>query len=84
MIRKSLAFLAAASLAVTPALAAPSMSAPVAPSVERAGPADASSDLNGGASVFPMIVFAAIVVAGVLLATGVIFDNNHPDQPTSP
>lgn len=80
MIRKSLAFLAAASLAISPALAAPSMSAPVS----RAGPAAASSELDGGASIFPMIVFAAIVVAGVLLATGVLFDDDHPDQPTSP
>lgn len=77
MIRKSLAFLAAASLAVSPALAAPSVSAPVS----RAGPAAASSDLDGGASVFPIIVFAAIVVAGVLLATGVIFDDDHPTSP---
>lgn len=80
MIRQSLAFIAASSLAVTPVLAQSASALSVAPAVARAGPAEADSDL-AGASAFPVIVFAAIVVAGVLLATGVIFDDDDPDSP---
>lgn len=82
MIRQSLAFIAAASLAAAPTLAQPSASAlSIAPSMARAGPAEADSDLEG-ASLFPVLVAAAIVVAGILLATGVLFDDD--DSPSSP
>ncbi len=84
MIRQSLAFIAAASLAAAPALAQPPASASalsIAPSMARAGPSEADSDLEG-ASLFPILLAAGIVIAGVLLATGVIFDDD--DSPSSP
>ena len=78
MLRRSLAFAAAASLAASPVLAQPS-AAPL--SVERAGAVTGqSNDLRGGADWFPAILFATIVVLGVLTATGVIFDDD-PDSP---
>lgn len=86
MLRKSLAFLAAASLTVTPALAQSSASSLSLASSVRAGPSAAESDLEGQ-SAFPMIAFAAIVIGGVLLATGVIFDDDDDDNggvPQSP
>lgn len=80
MFRQSLAFFAAASLAVAPAAAQSSASAlSIAPAVERAGPGEADSDLAGAG--LPLIAFIAIVVGGVLLATGVIYDDDGPDSP---
>ncbi|MBV9883844.1 MAG: hypothetical protein JO276_12625 [Sphingomonadaceae bacterium] len=83
MFAKSAALLAAASLAASPAFAQPS-AAPLSlqPMVERAGgPMHGSGQLNGG-SILPPILFLAIVIGGVLLATGVIGANHHP--PRSP
>lgn len=82
MLRQFLAFAAAASLSVTPALAQSASALSIAPAIERAGPGGADSDLEGG-SVIPMIAFAAIVIGGILLATGVIWDDND-DEPQSP
>ena len=82
MFAKSAALLAAASLAVSPALAQPS-AAPLSlqPAVERSGASmEGSSQLHGG-PILPPILFLAIVVGGILLATGVIFDNHHPHSP---
>lgn len=74
MIGKILAPLAGLMLAASPALAqAP---APVGAPIENA------SQIEGG-SWFPPILAVAIIVGGVLLATGVIFDNDE-DTPTSP
>jgi len=78
MLRRSLAFTAAMSLAATPVLAQPS-AAPL--SIERSGAAaEGSSDLRGGADWFPALLFATIIVLGVLTATGVLFDDD-PDSP---
>ena len=78
MLRKSLAFLAALSMSATPVLAQPS-AAPL--SVARAGATGADgSDLRGG-SWFPPVLAALIIIGGVLLATGVIFDDDDPDSP---
>ena len=82
MFAKSAALLAALSLAASPALAQPS-AAPLSlqPAAERAGaPMHGANHLHG--SILPPILFLAIIVGGVLLATGVIGDNNHP--PRSP
>ncbi len=79
MLRQSLAFVAAASMAVTPVLAQPA-AAPL--SVARAGASTAdSSQLRSGADWFPALLFAAIVIAGILTATGIIFDDDDPESP---
>lgn len=81
MLRNSLAFIAAASLAAAPALAQSSAAAlSLAPTAARAGPGAADSNLEGGSAV-PIIAFAAIVIGGILLATGVIWDDDDPDSP---
>ena len=78
MLRKSLAFLGAVSMAATPVLAQ-SSAAPL--SVARAGATtEEGSDLRGG-NWFPPVLFALIVIGGILLATGVIFDDDDPDSP---
>ena len=78
MLRRSLAFLAAASMTAAPVLAQPS-AAPL--SVDRAGAtADQASDLRGG-TWFPPALFALIIIGGILLATGIIFDDDDPDSP---
>jgi len=82
MLRRSLAFAAAASLAASPVLAQSSAVPSADPlSVERSGAAaEGSSDLRVGADWFPALLFATIVVLGVLTATGVLFDDD-PDSP---
>lgn len=76
MFGRSVTMLAALSLAASPAFAQASDL-----SLARvAAPTEAASDLNG-AGVFPAILFAAIVVGGVLLATGVLFDDDDPSSP---
>ena len=80
MLRKSLAFLAAASMTASPVLA--QSAAPL--SVARTGAAaENGSDLGGG-SWFPPALFALIVLGGILMATGVIFDDDDDDLPDSP
>ena len=70
MFAKSAALLATLSLAASPALAQPS-----------AAPIQGQSRLEGQ-SILPIILLVAILTGGVLLATGVIGDNDHP--PVSP
>jgi hypothetical protein len=78
MLRKSLAFMAALSMSAAPVLAQPS-AAPL--SAARAGATtQEQNDLTGG-NWFPPVLFALIVIGGVLLATGVIFDDDGPDSP---
>jgi hypothetical protein len=83
MFAKSAALFAALSLAASPTLAQPSaQSLSIQPALQRsAAPMEDGSRLEGG-NVLPPILFALIVVGGILLATGVIFDNHHP--PVSP
>ena len=82
MLRRPLAFLAAAAMATAPVAARPSAAAAPQAVAARAGaPTEHSSDLRGGSLVAPAIA-AIIIILGVLLATGVILDNDHP--PTSP
>jgi hypothetical protein len=83
MFGKSVAMLAALSLAASPALAqASAQPLSIQPALQRsAAPMDDGSRLEGG-NILPPILFALIIVGGILLATGVIGDNNHP--PRSP
>ena len=83
MFGKTAALLAALSLAASPALSQPSAQPlSLQPAFARSGaPMQGSNRLEGG-NLVPAILFLAIVVGGILLATGVIGDNNHP--PTSP
>ena len=79
MLRQSLAFLAAASMAASPVLA---QSSAASLSVARAGAStDDAGRLRGGADWFPALLFAAIVIAGILTATGIIFDDEDPESP---
>ena len=82
MVGRSFAVLASVALAASPALAQPSAQAlSVAPAVERAAaPTGEGSELRGRASWFPAIVAAAIILGGVLLALGVLWDDG-PDSP---
>ena len=78
MLRQSLAFVAAASIAASPVLAQPS-AAPLSVA-ERAGAStEDASDLGG--DWFAIGLAALIVILGILVATGVLFDD---DDPTSP
>ena len=81
MFAKSAALLAALSLAASPALAQPSAQPlSLQPASQRAGaPMEDASHLNG--SLLPPILFVAIIIGGVLLATGAIFPNHHPHSP---
>lgn len=79
MFRKTLAMLAATSLIGSPALA---QSEAASLSVARAGaPAEGANDLRGNVW-FPPLLFATIVILGILTATGVIFDDD--EEPESP
>ena len=79
MLRKAFAFLAAFSMAAGPALAQPS-AAPL--SVARAGAAtEDGNDMAGNGGWFPPALAALIVIGGILMATGVIFDDDDPDSP---
>ena len=78
MLRHSLAFMAAVSMSAAPVLAQPA-AAPL--SVARAGAVtEDGNDLAGG-SWFPPALAALIIIGGILLATGVIFDEDDPDSP---
>lgn len=66
-----------ASPSIAQAGAAPLSIQPAA--VERAGAPQGDSELSGGSWLAPAL-FAAIVIAGILTATGVIFDDD-PDSP---
>ena len=82
MLRHAFAFLAASSLAITPVAIQAAQSGPAAPlSVARAG-----ADTTGGSELsgddwLPIALFATIVILGILMATGVIFDDDDPDSP---
>ena len=77
MLRNSLAFIAAASMAATSVLAQPS-AAPL--SVARAG-ADTSQGSALEGNWFPVALAGLIVLLGILTATGVIFDDDDPESP---
>lgn len=82
MLSRVLAPLACIALVATPALAQPSaQSLSIQPAVERAGAdmGDANA-LEGGGWIAPVLA-AAIVIGGVLLATGVLFDDDDPVSP---
>jgi hypothetical protein len=79
MFAKSAALLAALSLAASPALAQSPSAQPL--SIQRSAAPMADGSRLEGQNIIPMILFLAIVVGGVLLATGVIGDNHHPHSP---
>jgi len=83
MFGKPAALLAALSLAASPAFAQSPSAQPLSlqPAARAGAPIHGSSRLEGG-NLLPEILFLAIVVGGILLATGVIGDNHHP--PRSP
>jgi hypothetical protein len=81
MFRKSVAALAAVAFIASPVLAQAS-SAPVA-AVQRAGPAAGDSSQLAGGPILPPILAATIIILGILMATGVVFDNDDSD-PVSP
>jgi hypothetical protein len=81
MLRQTLAFVAAASMAAAPVMAQAQPSAAPLSVADRAGAETANgNDLRGG-NWFPPVLFALIVLGGILLATGVIFDDDDPDSP---
>jgi hypothetical protein len=83
MFAKPAAMLTALSLAASPAFSQPPSAQPLSlqPAVRAGAPMQGSSRLEG-ANLLPEVLFLAIIVGGVLLATGVIGDNHHP--PRSP
>ena len=88
MLRNTLTALAAAALVTTPVLAQASTVPGTSPAdaVQRSGAGmSAGSQLTGG-PILPPILAATIIVLGVLLATGVILDNDDetPLIPVSP
>lgn len=83
MLGKILVPFAGLSLVASPVLAQSAQPLSVQPAlIERAGGAEDGSELAGG-SWFPPVLFGLIVIAGVLTATGVLFDDDD-DVPTSP
>ena len=82
MLRKSIAFGAALALSASPVVAQSSAQPlSVLPAVERAGAPEGPSNLDGG-NWFPPALFGLIVLGGVLLAAGVLFDDDQ--TPFSP
>lgn len=83
MLSRVLAPLAGIALIATPVLAQPSaQTLSVQPVAERAGAdMDGANAMEGGGWIAPVLA-AAIVITGVLVATGVLFDDD--DEPTSP
>lgn len=84
MFRMSLAALAAAALVTTPVLA--QTSTIPADAVQRSGAETSGESQLAGGPILPPILAATIIVLGVLMATGVIFDNDDetPLVPVSP
>ena len=82
MLRQSLAFVAAASMAASPVLAQ-SSAAPLSISARAGADTGDGNDLVGRGGWFPPLLFATIVILGALTATGVIFDDDN-DLPDSP
>jgi hypothetical protein len=77
MLSRPLAALASLSIAAAPvaAQAAAPANSP-APLVERAGADRGDSELVGSGSWFAAALFGLIVIGGILLATGVIYDDD--------
>ena len=85
MFSRTAAMLAALSLTASPVMAQASaqpLSIQPAAAARAGAPASDANDLNGG-GWFPPALFALIVIGGVLLATGVLFDDDR-DTPASP
>ncbi len=77
MFRKSLvAFASAALIAVPVAAQNPAAALSVAPSVRAGASVEGNDQLEGGSIIAP-ILFAAIVVLGVLTATGTLFNDDQ-------
>jgi hypothetical protein len=84
MLRKSIAFGAAIALSASPVVAQSSAQPlSIQPSVQRAGAPGGASHLEGG-NWFPPALFALIVIGGILMATGVLFDDDNDNVPFSP
>ncbi len=80
MLRKYLVAFASAALVAAPVAAQnPAASLSMAPSV-RAGASVEGNDQLGNGSIIAPILFAAIVVLGVLTATGTLFDEDNDDD----
>lgn len=80
MLGRIVAPLAGIALLAAPAVAQPSAQAlSVQPAIERAGASgEDGSALEGGSWIAPLLG-GLIVIGGVLLAAGVIFDNDDED-----
>lgn len=82
MFSRVLAPLACIALVSTPALAQTSAQAlSVQPAVERAGAdMNGANAMEGGSWIAPVLA-AAIIIGGILLATGVLYDDDDPASP---
>jgi hypothetical protein len=79
----TLAAAAAFSILASSTGAVAQTAAPVSPSSAssvRAGADETGSALNGG-SWLPPLLASLIVLGGILLATGVLFDDDNPTSP---
>lgn len=61
---------------LTASMASPAISQPVGVEAVRAGESTEGSSELGGGPWFPPLLAALIVLGGILLATGVLFDDD--------
>ncbi len=80
MFKKSLLAFASVALVAAPVAAQnPAAALSIAPSA-RAGASVAGNDQLEGGSIIAPLLFATIVVLGVLTATGTLFDEDNDDD----
>ena len=75
-----LAALAAISI-LTASTASPAIGQPIGVEAVRAGESTEGSSELGSGPWFPPLLAALIVLGGILMATGVLFDDDDPSSP---
>lgn len=75
MFKRALGFVAAATMSTSAVMAQSAAPLSVAPAVRASADTGEESELTG-APLVPILVFAAIIIGGVLLATGVFDDDD--------